>query len=118
MPRIASNSSTRRKGPLNARNWTIAFAVADELRQDQPRQDPPRRGPPRKNDGQRRSLIALGVVVLLFLVGWILAREIYANDKVEDCVLAGRTNCVPIDTQSRYGARRPKVRRNGMGRRS
>jgi hypothetical protein len=75
--------------------------VADELRQDQPRQDPPRRGPPRKNDGQRRSLIALGVVVLLFLVGWILAREIYANDKVEDCVLSGRTNCMPIDTQSK-----------------
>jgi hypothetical protein len=75
--------------------------VADELRQDQPRQDPPRRSPPRKNDGQRRSLIALGVVVLLFLVGWILAREIYANDKVEDCVLSGRTNCMPIDTQSK-----------------
>jgi hypothetical protein len=46
-------------------------------------------------------MIALGVVVLLFLLGWILAREIYANDKVEDCVLAGRTNCVPIDTQTR-----------------
>ena len=75
--------------------------MADELRQDQPRQDPPRRGPPRRNDGQRRSLIALGVVVLLFLVGWILAREIYANDKVEDCVLSGRTNCMPIDTQSK-----------------
>jgi hypothetical protein len=75
--------------------------VADDLRQEQPRQDPPRRSPPRKNDGQRRSLIALGVVVLLFLVGWILAREIYANDKVEDCVLSGRTNCMPIDTQSK-----------------
>ena len=49
----------------------------------------------------RRSLIALGVVVLLFLVGWVLAREIYANDKVEDCVLSGRTNCMPIDTQSK-----------------
>jgi hypothetical protein len=75
--------------------------VADDLRQEQPRQDPPRRSPPRINDGQRRSLIALGVVVLLFLVGWILAREIYANDKVEDCVLSGRTNCMPIDTQSK-----------------
>jgi hypothetical protein len=79
----------------------IASAVAEDLRQDPPRPGPSRQGPPRKNDGQRRSLIALGVVVLLFLVGWILAREIYANDKVEDCVLAGRTNCVPIDTQSR-----------------
>lgn len=75
--------------------------MADDLRQDPPRQRPTRQGPRRKNDGQRRSLIALGVVVLLFLVGWILAREIYANDKVEDCVLSGRTNCMPIDTQSK-----------------
>lgn len=75
--------------------------MADDLRQDPPRQRPTRQGPRRKNDGQRRSLIALGVVVLLFLVGWILAREIYANDKVEDCVLSGRANCMPIDTQSK-----------------
>jgi len=50
---------------------------------------------------QRRSMIALGVVVFLFVVGWILAREIYTNEKVEACVLSGRTNCVPIDTQSK-----------------
>jgi hypothetical protein len=55
----------------------------------------------RGNDNQRRSMIALGVVVALFLVGWLLARMIYANEKVEDCVLSGRTNCVPIDTQSK-----------------
>ncbi|HXX51612.1 MAG TPA: hypothetical protein VEI98_10055 [Xanthobacteraceae bacterium] len=46
-------------------------------------------------------MIALGVVVFLFVVGWILAREIYTNEKVEACVLSGRTNCVPIDTQSK-----------------
>lgn len=56
---------------------------------------------PKGGGNQRRSMIALGVVVLLFLVGWILAREIYANEKIEDCVLSGRTNCVPIDTQSK-----------------
>ncbi len=49
---------------------------------------------------QRRSMIALGVVVLLFVVGWILAHELYANGKIEDCVMSGRTNCVPVDTQS------------------
>ncbi len=49
---------------------------------------------------QRRSMIALGVVVVLFVVGWILARELYANGKIEDCVMSGRTNCVPIDSQS------------------
>ncbi len=58
---------------------------------DSDQQNPSRRGP----------LVALGVVVLLFVVGWILAHELYANEKIEDCVLSGRTNCVPIDTQSR-----------------
>jgi hypothetical protein len=55
-----------------------------------------------QNDAsRRRSLIALGVVVFLFLLGWLLAHELYANGKIEDCVLSGRTNCVPIDTRSR-----------------
>jgi hypothetical protein len=48
---------------------------------------------------RRRSLIAFGVVVLLFVIGWILARELYANGKIEDCVMSGRTNCVPLDTK-------------------
>jgi hypothetical protein len=49
---------------------------------------------------QRRSMIALGVVLLLFVVGWILAHELYANGKIEDCVMSGRTNCVPLDSPS------------------
>jgi hypothetical protein len=40
--------------------------------------------------------------VLLFVLGWFLTRELYSNQKIEDCVLSGRTNCVPIDTPSSY----------------
>ncbi|HUI13500.1 MAG TPA: hypothetical protein VL048_08555 [Xanthobacteraceae bacterium] len=47
---------------------------------------------------QRRSMVALGVVIVLFVVGWILAHELYSNGKIEDCVMSGRTNCVPIET--------------------
>jgi hypothetical protein len=54
----------------------------------------------RDNTNRRASLVALGVVILLFVVGWILTRELYSNQKIEDCVLSGRTNCVPIDTKS------------------
>lgn len=54
-----------------------------------------------QTQNQRRSLIALGVVVVLFVVGWILAHELYANAKMEDCVLSGRTNCVPIEIPNR-----------------
>jgi len=54
----------------------------------------------RGNTNRRASLVALGVVVVLFVIGWIVTHELYANQKIEDCVLSGRTNCVPIDTNS------------------
>jgi hypothetical protein len=51
----------------------------------------------KETGNQRRSMIALGVVVLLFLVGWLLARELYADSKMEDCLMSGRTNCAPLN---------------------
>jgi hypothetical protein len=53
------------------------------------------------NGSQRRSLIALAVVAALFLIGWLLARELYASSKLEDCLLSGRTNCAPIEPPGR-----------------
>jgi hypothetical protein len=50
----------------------------------------------RENPNRRGALIALGIVVVLFVVGWVLARELYSNGKLEDCLLSGRTNCEPI----------------------
>jgi hypothetical protein len=55
----------------------------------------------RQNASQRRSLIALGVVLVLFVAGWILVHELSRNARIEDCVMSGRTNCVPIETRSR-----------------
>jgi len=52
------------------------------------------------NRNQRGSLVALGVVVILFVVGWILAHELYSGEKLEDCLMSGRSNCAPLDTQS------------------
>jgi hypothetical protein len=46
-------------------------------------------------------MVALGVVVVLFVIGWVLAHELYAGGKMEDCLLSGRTNCAPIDTRPR-----------------
>jgi len=54
----------------------------------------------RENTNRRASLVALGVVIVLFVIGWVLTRELYSNSKIADCVLSGRTNCVPIDTRS------------------
>jgi hypothetical protein len=58
------------------------------------------RDPRPENTSRRASLVALGVVVVLFVIGWLLTRELYSNAKIEDCVMSGRTNCVPIDTHS------------------
>ncbi len=57
--------------------------------------------PDNQAGNQRRSMIALGIVVLLFVVGWLLARELYSDSKMEDCLMSGRTNCVPLNSQSR-----------------
>jgi hypothetical protein len=58
-------------------------------------------GNDRQSSSQRGPLIALGVVVALFVVGWILAHELYAGGKLEDCMLSGRTNCAPIELPNR-----------------
>jgi hypothetical protein len=55
----------------------------------------------RRPDSRRGPLIALGVVVFLFVVGWLLAHELYANGKLEDCLMSGRTNCQPVEQMSR-----------------
>jgi hypothetical protein len=58
-----------------------------------------------QKDGEKRSqrgaYIALGVVVFLFVVGWLLAKELYEGGKLEDCLMSGRTNCEPIQSPSR-----------------
>jgi hypothetical protein len=51
-----------------------------------------------ENRSQRSALIALAVVVLLFLIGWLLAHELYKGGQLEDCLLSGRTNCAPIQS--------------------
>jgi hypothetical protein len=53
--------------------------------------EPNRRGP----------MVALGVVILLFVVGWWLANTLHSNGKLEDCLMSGRTNCEPITPGNR-----------------
>jgi hypothetical protein len=55
----------------------------------------------RHNPSPRGPLVALGIVVILFVVGWLLAHELYADGKMGDCLMSGRTNCAPVDTNSR-----------------
>jgi hypothetical protein len=54
----------------------------------------------RGSNNRRGSLIALGVVIFLFALGWLLAHELYVGGKLEDCLMSGRTNCEPIQPPS------------------
>ncbi len=44
----------------------------------------------------RGPLVALVVVVLLVLGGLWLQQRLRADSQIQDCVMAGRSNCAPI----------------------
>jgi hypothetical protein len=78
--------------------------ITDELRRVTRQQGgvvpPPEDAPVvRQSVGKRYGpLIALGVIVLLAGVGWILVQRLMNMSRMEDCVMSGRKNCAPIDT--------------------
>lgn len=45
------------------------------------------------HDRQTSSLAALAVVLALVVIGLFLIRTLGTEQKVEDCLLAGRNNC-------------------------
>jgi hypothetical protein len=52
-----------------------------------------------KADGsQRGTLIAAGAVVVLMVVGLLLAHQLSASARLQDCVMSGRTNCAPMNS--------------------
>ncbi len=46
---------------------------------------------------RRASTVALVVALVIVVVGYLLITEIFDNTKIDDCNLAGRKNCVPIE---------------------
>jgi len=52
------------------------------------------------DDSSRRGpLITMGVVVLLVVIGCFVTRALHNSTKLEDCLMSGRTNCAPVQTQ-------------------
>lgn len=47
-----------------------------------------------------RALAALAVLAVLVLGGFWLSRQLASVSRTEDCVMAGRRNCAPIDPTS------------------
>jgi hypothetical protein len=54
-----------------------------------------------QDQNRRRSMIGLAVVVGLFVLGLVLVHELYQSEKLQDCLMSGRTNCAPIDAPGR-----------------
>jgi hypothetical protein len=52
-----------------------------------------------QEDADRRTAALMGFVIILLLAiaGVVLVREIGRTMRIEDCLMAGRRNCVPIE---------------------
>lgn len=48
-------------------------------------------------DRRTRALIGIVVILVLAILAVTLARRLSRESKLEDCLMAGRTNCAPIE---------------------
>ena len=58
----------------------------------------PDRKEPTGGDGRTGALLGLIAVLLLVLGGLFLWHVLHGVSALQDCVMSGRTNCVPIDS--------------------
>ena len=49
-----------------------------------------------KDNRPRSPFIALAVVILLLLAAIVLIRELSTAERLQNCLLSGRTSCAPI----------------------
>ena len=57
-----------------------------------------RREQEEKEEARRTSaLMGFAVILVLAIAALLLVRSLTAESKLEDCLLAGRHNCAPID---------------------
>jgi len=56
----------------------------------------------RREDARRRraALIGLAICLVLVLGGLYLVYALKKSSDLQDCVMQGRTNCAPVDTDN------------------
>ncbi|HEV2188484.1 MAG TPA: hypothetical protein VGR70_14845 [Stellaceae bacterium] len=56
-----------------------------------------------EQDEARRTNASMGLIVILLLaiVGVLLTRELRLKGQIEDCLMQGRRNCLPIELPTR-----------------
>ena len=62
-----------------------------------------RRSRENEEDAERRTAALMGFIIILVLAiaGVVLMREIGRTTRIEDCPMAGRRNCAPIEVPLR-----------------
>ena len=62
----------------------------------------PQRGARDEEEAARRTAALMGFIVILLLAiaGVLLVRELRVSTGIEDCLMAGRRNCAPIEAPS------------------
>ena len=55
---------------------------------------------PREPGSRRGAVVGLLIALLLIVVGLILVKVLGDAGRLQDCVLSGRTNCAPVDSQN------------------
>lgn len=51
-------------------------------------------------DSRRPAVLGLIVVAVLMIAGYLLFTALRQNAQLEDCLMAGRRNCAPIEVPS------------------
>jgi hypothetical protein len=51
-------------------------------------------------DSRRPALIGLAVILALVVASYFLVTALQRNAALEDCLLAGRRNCAPIEIET------------------
>ncbi|TAL04650.1 MAG: hypothetical protein EPO08_00785 [Rhodospirillaceae bacterium] len=82
------NSSSRQDAEL----IDLKKRGAEMRRKTQPKPDP-------SEEGRRTRMQVAGLVVTIVLVaaGWLLVQGLGKNAVIEDCLMSGRRNCMPIE---------------------
>ncbi|HZS81287.1 MAG TPA: hypothetical protein VFA50_00330 [Stellaceae bacterium] len=52
------------------------------------------------DDRRTRSLAGLAFLLLLLVIGLAMTQKLKAVSNLEDCLMSGRSNCAPIDTDA------------------
>lgn len=48
-------------------------------------------------DDRWTFVLALGAVIVIVVVGFLLVWKMWQNEKMQECLISGRRDCAPID---------------------